>query len=105
MTENINGISSDIRIRDEKLETVNSFKYLGVIVTDTGLKPVILAKVRQTIVALTKQLSEEYPIDERNGEIWLLGHLWCPESRQDYWLSEVKMRFNQYFFKIACNDG
>ncbi|KAH3701227.1 hypothetical protein DPMN_076210 [Dreissena polymorpha] len=64
MAENIKGISSDIRVRDEMLETVNSFKLLGV--TDTGLKPEILAKVRQTIVALTKLLSEEYPIDEWN---------------------------------------
>ena len=33
MTNNINGISSTIKISGEKLETVQSFKYLGAIVT------------------------------------------------------------------------
>ena len=54
MTNNINGISTDIRVCGEKLETVTSFKYLGAIVTDAGSKPEILARIAQTTVALTK---------------------------------------------------
>ena len=54
MTNNTNGISIDIRVCGEKLETVNSFKYLGAIVTDAGSKPEILARVAQTTAALTK---------------------------------------------------
>ena len=54
MTNNTNGISTDIRVCGEKLETVNSFKYLGAIVTDAGSKPEILARVAQTTAALTK---------------------------------------------------
>ena len=36
MTINTNGISSNIRVNGEKLETVQSFKTLGAIVTDEG---------------------------------------------------------------------
>ena len=54
MTNNTSGISNDIRISGEKVETVNSFKYLGAIVTDEGSKPEILARIAQTTAAITK---------------------------------------------------
>ena len=34
MTNNTNGISTDITIDNKKLETIRSFKYLGDIVSD-----------------------------------------------------------------------
>ena len=54
MTNNTNGISSNIRVNGEKLETVQSFKYLGAIVTDEGSMPEIRSRTAQTIAALTK---------------------------------------------------
>ena len=45
MTNNTNGISTDITIDNKKLETVRSFKYLGVIVLDEGSKPEVLARI------------------------------------------------------------
>uniref|UniRef100_A0A671PN44 ribonuclease H n=1 Tax=Sinocyclocheilus anshuiensis TaxID=1608454 RepID=A0A671PN44_9TELE len=54
MTNNIIGFTTDIRIGGEKLDSVNSFKYLGAIVTDEGSKPEILARIAQTIAELTK---------------------------------------------------
>ena len=54
MTNNIEGISLDIRIGCQKLETVQSFKYLGSVVTDEGSKQEILSRIAQTIGALTK---------------------------------------------------
>jgi hypothetical protein len=54
MTNNAKGISSDIRVQGTKLETVHSFKYLGAIVTDTGSKTEVLARIAQTAAALTK---------------------------------------------------
>ena len=36
MTNNTNGISTDITIGNKKLETVHSFKYLGAIISDEG---------------------------------------------------------------------
>ena len=54
MTNNTNGISSSIRVNGEKLETVQSFKYLGAIVTDEGSMPEIRSRIAQTIAALTK---------------------------------------------------
>ena len=38
MTNNIKGISLDIRIGGQKLETVQSFKYLCLVVMDEGSK-------------------------------------------------------------------
>ena len=54
MTNNIKGISLDIRTGCQKLETVQSFKYLGSVVTDEGSKQEILSRIAQTIGALTK---------------------------------------------------
>ena len=54
MTNNIKGISLGIRIGGQKLETVQSFKYLGSVVTDEGSKQEILSRIAQTIGALTK---------------------------------------------------
>ena len=54
MTNNTNGISTDIRVSGEKLKIVNSFKYLGAIVTDEGSKPEILARIAQTTTALSR---------------------------------------------------
>ena len=54
MTNNIKGISVNIRIGGQKLETVWSFKYLGSVVTDEGSEQDILSRIAQTIGALTK---------------------------------------------------
>ena len=54
MTSNTNGINSNIRVNGEELETVQSFKYLGAIVTDEGPMPEIRSRIAQTIAALTK---------------------------------------------------
>ena len=54
MTSNTKGISSDVRIGGQKLETVQSFKYLGSVVTDEGSKQDIMSRIAQTIGALEK---------------------------------------------------
>ena len=54
MTNNTNGISSNIRVNGEKLEAVRSCKYLRAIVTDEGSMPEIRSRIAQTIAALTK---------------------------------------------------
>ena len=54
MTNNTKGISLDVRIGGQKLETVQSFRYLGSVVTDEGSKQEILSRIAQTIGALTK---------------------------------------------------
>ena len=52
MMNNINGISSTIKVSVEKLESVQSFKYLGAIVTDEGSRPEILSRIAQATGAL-----------------------------------------------------
>ena len=54
MTNNTKGISLDVRIGGQKLETVQSFKYLGSVVSDEGSKQEIMSRIAQTIGALTK---------------------------------------------------
>ena len=54
MTNNTNGISTDITIDNKKLETVHSFKYLGAIVSDEGSKPEVLSRIAHTTAAVTK---------------------------------------------------
>ena len=54
MTNNNNGISTDITIDNKKLETVHSFKYLGALVSDEGSKPEVLSRIAQTTAAMTK---------------------------------------------------
>ena len=53
MTNNTNGISTDITIDNKKLETVQSFRYLGAIVSDERSKPEVLSRITQTTAAVT----------------------------------------------------
>ena len=54
MTNNMNGINTDITIDNKELETVHSFKYLGAILLDEGSKPEVLSRIVQTTAAVTK---------------------------------------------------
>ena len=54
MTNNTNGISTDITIDKKKLETMRNFKYLGAIVSDEGSKPEVLSRIARTTIAVTK---------------------------------------------------
>ena len=55
MTNNTNGISTDIRVNGEKLDYVNRFKYLGAVIADEGSKPDILTRIAQATAALAKR--------------------------------------------------
>ena len=54
MTNNTNGINTDIKVNGEKPDCVNRFKYLGAIIIDEGSKPEIPARIAQTTAALAK---------------------------------------------------
>ena len=54
MTNNISGINTKIKVNEQKLETVTSFKYLGSVITDEGSKSEILSRIAQTTAALTR---------------------------------------------------
>ena len=66
MTNNIKGISLDIRIGIQKLETVQRFKYSGSVVTDEGSKQEILSRIAQTTGALTN-LKTISRVSNQNG--------------------------------------
>ena len=54
MTNNTNGISTDITVNNKKLETVRNFKYLGARVSDEGSRPVVLSRIAQITAVVTK---------------------------------------------------
>ena len=54
MTNNTQGISTEVKVNGQRLETVSSFRYLGSIITDESSKPEILARIAQTTAALTR---------------------------------------------------
>ena len=54
MTNNANGISIDNRVHGEKLDEVDSFKYLGAVVTNQSSKPEVLSRIAKTTAALAR---------------------------------------------------
>ena len=54
MTNNTNGINTEIKVSGQSLETVTSFKYLGSVITDEGSKPEILSRITQATAALAR---------------------------------------------------
>ena len=53
-TKNTSGMNTEIKVNGQKLETVTSFKYLGLVITDEGSKPEILSRIAQATAALTR---------------------------------------------------
>ena len=47
-------IQREIKVKEQKLGTVTSFKYLGAVISDHGSKSEILSKIAQATAALTK---------------------------------------------------
>ena len=39
MTNNTSGINTEIKVNEQRLTTVTSFEYLGLVITDEGSKP------------------------------------------------------------------
>ena len=54
MTNNINGINTEIKVNRQKLETVTSYKHLGLAITDEGFTPEILSRIAQKTAAMTR---------------------------------------------------
>ena len=54
VTNSTSGINKEIKVNEQKLGTVTSFKYLGSVVSDEGSKPEILSRIAQTTAALTR---------------------------------------------------
>ena len=54
MTNNPNGFQKEIKIKVQRLEEVENFKYLGAIISNEGSIPDILSRIAQTTAALSK---------------------------------------------------
>ena len=54
MTNNPNGNLREIKIKGQRLEEVENFKYLGAIISNEGSKPQILSRIAQTTAALSR---------------------------------------------------
>ena len=53
MTNNANGFQREIKIKGQRLEEVENFKYLWAIISNEGSKPEILSRIAQTAAALS----------------------------------------------------
>ena len=53
MTNNPNGFQRE-KIKGQRLEEVENFKYLGAITSNEGSKPEILSRIAQTTTALSR---------------------------------------------------
>ena len=54
VTTNASDINTEIKVNEQKLETVTIFKYLGSVITDEGSKPQLLCRIAQATAALTR---------------------------------------------------
>ena len=54
MTNSPNGFQREIKIKGQRLEEVENFKYLGAIISNEGSKPEILSRIAQTTAALSR---------------------------------------------------
>ena len=54
IANNTSGINAEIKVNGQKLQTVTSFKYPGLVITDEGSKPEILSRIAQATAALTR---------------------------------------------------
>ena len=54
VTISASGILRKIKVKQQNLGTVTSFKYLGAVVSDDGSKPEVLSSIAQATVTLTK---------------------------------------------------
>ena len=54
MTKNPNGFQRKIKIKGQRLEEVENFKYLGTIISNEGSKPEVLSRIAQTTAALSR---------------------------------------------------
>ena len=54
MSNNTSGINTEIKVNEQKLETVTYFKNMGSVITDKGSKPEILSRIAQATAALTR---------------------------------------------------
>ena len=53
MTNNQNGFQKEIKIKSQRLEEVENFKYLGAIISNEGSKPEILSRIAKTTALLS----------------------------------------------------
>ena len=54
MTNNPSGFQREIKLKGQKLESVENFKYLESIISNEGSKPEILSRTAQTTAALSR---------------------------------------------------
>ena len=54
MTNNPNDFQREINIKDQRLEEVENFTYLGAIISNEGSKPEILSRIALTTAALSR---------------------------------------------------
>ena len=99
MTNNTNGISTDITIDNKKLEIVRSLIYLWAIVLDEWSKPEVLSWIAQTTAAVTKlgvilerqehRLQLQDQTDAFPGHVRICVCMWSVDHNIRHWKEDT----------------
>ncbi|XP_047499509.1 uncharacterized protein LOC125045958 [Penaeus chinensis] len=112
MANNSNGIQRIIQVEGQKLETVDSFKYLGAIISDAGSKKEILARITQSTAGRVeanemrcyrKILNISYKDHITNEEV--RNRIYTVIGAPDSLLSIVKKRKMTWYGHVTRSNG
>ena len=84
MSNNPQGITSQINIGNQKLEAATQFKYLGAVISEEGSRPQIMTRIVQTTAALArlKPIWRDQNITLKAQTHACPGHLYLPVRMQ-----------------------
>ena len=87
MTNNPNGFQRKIKIKGQRLEEVENFKYLGAVIYNEGSKPEILSRIAQTTAAISR-----LKIIWRDKNISLACKSWTLTAETERRIQALEMR-------------
>ena len=114
MTNNTSGISREIKVNGQKLETVTSFKYLSSVITDEGSKPETLSRIAQTALTRLKPVWIDKSIS-LSSKIRLMHSLvtsifqyacesWTLTAELQRRIQAMEMRCYRKILHFSCKD-
>ena len=116
MTNNPNGFQREIKIKGQRLEDVENFKYLAAIISNEGSKPGILSRIAQTIAALSRLMiiwrDKNISLASRVKLMWTLilstflyaCESWTLTAKIDRRIQALEMRFCRRLLNISYKD-
>ena len=116
MTNNPNSFQREIKIKGQRLEEVENFKYLGAIISNEGSKPEILSRIAQTTVALSRpKIIWRHKNISLASKVKLIRTLilstllyacesWTLKAEIERWIQTLEMRCYRRLLNISYKD-